>query len=258
MKAPKLAQLAFATGLALSAAPALAAGTVLFRDDFDAGQLDATRWVVADWKLGRTQLGNVPVLSGGLAQLRFDTYRLTGTEILTTSSYPIGNGVEFEARVRLNYLPSGLVAAMFTYNAQNSLSDEIDIEILSKQVNASVGGAPLLFTTWNDWNESSPTYDDGIHHSSRSVFVNGLDVNAFHTYVIRWLPGRTEWWLDDVLLASSTLAQPDLATPFRINFWAPAAGWTSAYDPSLKAAKNARQNRSYYVDVDWVEIRALP
>lgn len=258
MKAPKLARLAFTAGLTLSAAPAFASGTVVFRDDFDAGQLDANRWLVGNWKLGRTQLGNVPVLAGGMAQLRFDTYRFTGTEIITTTSYPLGNGVEFEARVRLNYLPSGLVAAMFTYKSQARLSDEIDIEILSKQVNASVGGAPLLLTTWNNWDESSPTYGDGIHHSSRSVFVNGLDVNAFHTYLIRWLPGRTEWLLDGVMLASSTQAQPDLATPFRLNFWAPAQGWTSAYDANLKPARNARQNLSYFVDVDWVEIRALP
>lgn len=251
-------RLALVAGLALTHSPADAAGAVLFRDDFNAGELDASRWAVGNWKLGRTQLGTVPVVAGGMAQLRFDTYRLTGTEIYTRDAFALGNGMEFEARVRMNYLPSGLVAAMFTYKSQNGLSDEIDIEVLSKQVNASVGGAPLLLTTWNDWDETNPTYGDGIHQSSRSVFVNQLDVNSFHTYTIRWLPGGTEWWLDGNLIARSTEAQPDLATPFRINFWAPAATWSTAYDASLKPAKNPRQNRSYYVDVDWVEIRALP
>ena len=257
MKTARFPRLALAAGLSL-ASSASSASTVLFRDDFSGGQLDASSWAVANWKLGRTQLGNEPVLAGGMAQLRFDTYRLAGTEIYTLAKYPLGNGIEFEARVRMNYLPSGLVTAMFTYAYANGLSDEIDIECLSKQVNASVGGAPLLLTTWNDWDEANPAYGDGIHHSSASIFVSQLDVNSFHTYIIRWLPDRTEWLLDGRLLASSTAALPDLPTPFRINFWAPASSWTDAYDGSLKAAKNPRQNRSYYVDVDWVEIRALP
>jgi len=258
MRLIPISRLALLAGLALVANPVHAAGTVVFRDDFNSSQLDTTRWAVGTWKLGRTQLGNVPEVAGGMAQLRFDTYRLTGTEIYTRDTFLRGNGVEFEARVRLNYLPGGLVSAMFTYAYQNGLSDEIDIEILSKQVNTSVGGAPLLLTTWNDWDESNPAYGDDIHQSSRSVFVNQLNVNSFHTYLIRWLPDRTEWWLDGNLLFSSALAQPDLASPFRINFWAPAASWTSAYDGSLKPAKNPRKNLSYYMDVDWVEIRALP
>ena len=251
-------RLVLGISLALVQVPAFAAGTVVFRDDFNSGQLDATRWGVGTWKLGRTQLGNVPVVSGGIAQLRFDTYRFTGSEIYTKANFARGNGVEFEARVRMNHLPSGLVTSSFTYNTLNTLSDELDIEFLSKQINLSSGGAPMLLTTWNNWDEAHPTYGDCIHHCSQSVFVNGLDVNAFHTYTIRWLPDHTEWWVDGVLKASSNQAQPDLATPFRINFWAPASSWTDAYDANLKPAPNKRQNKAYYYDVDWVEIRQLP
>lgn len=190
MKIVSFPQLALLASLSCVANPSTAAGTVIFRDDFNSSQLDTTQWAVGNWKLGRTQLGNVPDVAGGLAQLRFDTYRLTGTEIYTRTAFARGNGIEFEARVRMNYLPSGLVTALFTYTAQAGLSDEID--------------------------------------------------------------------LDGVLVLQSTLAQPDLASPFRLNFWAPASSWTSAYDGSLKAARNTKQNRSYYVDVDWVEIRALP
>jgi len=140
--------------LLLGASAAGAAGTVVLRDDFNGNKLNTTTWGVGTWKLGRTQLGN---------------------------------GVEFEARIRLGALPNGLVAAVFTYNTLNTLSDELDIEILSNEVNASSGGAPVLMTTWNDWNEANPTYGDGIHHASQSVFLSGLNVNAFHTWVIRWL-----------------------------------------------------------------------
>jgi beta-glucanase (GH16 family) len=193
-----------------------------------------------------------------MAQLRFETYKFTGSEIYTKANFARGNGMEFEARVRMNYLPSGLVTSTFTYNTLNTLSDEIDIEFLSKQINLSSGGSPMLLTTWNDWDGAHPVYNDGIHHSSQSVFVNGLDVNAFHTYTIRWLPDHTEWLVDGVLVSSSNKAQPDLATPFRLNFWAPDSGWTDAYDASLKPTANKRQNKVYYYDVDWVEIRQLP
>ncbi len=252
------ARLALGVALSLVQVSAFAAGTVVLHDDFNGSQLDSTHWSVGAWTLGRTQLGNVPVVAGGLAQLRFDTYKFKGSEIYTKASYARGNGMEFEARVRMNHLPSGLVTSLFTYNSVNALSDEIDIEFLSKQINLSSGGSPMLLTTWNDWDEAHPTYNDCVHHCSRSVFVNGLDVNAFHTYTIRWLPDHTEWLVDGVLVSSSNKAQPDLATPFRINFWAPDSGWTDAYDANLKPASTRRQNKSYYYDVDWVEIRQLP
>lgn len=243
--------------LVLASATAHAGGTVVFHDDFNGSAIDSTAWGIGTWTLGRTQLGNVPVVSGGIARLRFDTWRFTGAEIYSKTNYALQNGVEFEARVRMNHLPSGLVTSLFTYNTANATSDEIDIEVLSKQVNLSSGGAPLLLTTWNDWDETHPIYNDGVHHSLQSVFITGLDVNAFHTYTIRWLPGRTEWLVDGVLVASSTLAQPDLATPIRLNFWAPASGWTEAYDAQLKPVGTKRINKSYFYDIDWVEVRRL-
>lgn len=257
---PRLAytRLLLGASLALAQVPAFAAGTVVFRDDFNGGQIDSSRWGVGTWKLGRTQLGNVPVVSGGIAQLRFDTFRLKGSEIYSKTNFSRGNGVEFEARVRMNHLPSGLVTSLFTYNTLNTLSDEIDIEFLSKQINLSAGGSPMLLTTWNDWDGAHPVYNDGIHHSSQTAFINGLDVNLFHTYTFRWLPDRTEWLVDGVLVASSYLAQPDLAAPIRLNFWAPDSGWTEAYDGNLKSTANKRQNQSYYYDLDWVEVRQLP
>lgn len=75
---------------------------------------------------------------------------------------------------------------------------------------------------------------------------------------IRWLPGKTEWLIDDVVVASSTKAQPDANTPVRLNFWAPTSSWTDAYSSSLKPARKASANVRYYYDVEWVEVRQLP
>ena len=45
-----------------------------------------------------------------------------------------------------------MILPLFTYayNATTgTVSDELDIEILTKQVNMTGGGDPVLFTTWN-------------------------------------------------------------------------------------------------------------
>ena len=256
---PLLSTLLIALALHLAASQARAQ-TVLFHDDFNGTALDSSLWGLGTWQLGRTQLGNSPVVSGGIARLTFDTFQFRGTEIWSKQNFSRGNGLEVAARVKLNNLPAGLVTSLFTYayDNQTRTSDELDIEILSKQVSATSGGDPVLFTTWNDWNEASPTYGDGIHHWSTNVFRAGLDVNAWHTYVIRWLPGKTEWLIDGVVVASTTKAQPDANTPVRLNFWAPTSSWTDAYSSTLKPARKASLNVRYYYDVDWVEVRQLP
>jgi len=242
------------------------AQTVLMRDDFNGTSLNKSLWNLGTWKLGRTQLGNTPVVSNGIARLTFDTYGFKGTEIWSKNTFARGNGLEIEARVKLNSLPSGLVTSIFTYayDSTRNVSDELDIEILSKQVNNTTGGDPVLFTTWNDWDELNPLYQDGVHQWSFSKFFQNINVNQWHTYVIRWLPAsgntpaRTEWLIDSTLVASSEKAQPEQDTPVRLNFWAPASGWTDAYSSNLSPARSAKNNVRYYYDVDYVEVRQLP
>src|SRR5436309_8629643 len=100
---------------AVATAPAVRAADLL-RDDFDAASLNTTNWSIGTWQLGRTQLGFTPALTGGMARLREDTYNpsnpggtFKGTEILSNQNFTRGSGLEYEARVRVNPLPSGLV-----------------------------------------------------------------------------------------------------------------------------------------------------
>ena len=115
----------------------------------------------------------------------------------------------------------------------------------------------MLFTTWNDWSESTGRYQDGIHNWSISQTIACLDVSDWHVFTIRWLPGSTEWAIDGVVVAASSIAQPDLPTYVRLNFWAPASSWTDAYDSKLKPTQRASTNARYFYDVDWVEVRQL-
>ncbi|MFM7083671.1 MAG: glycoside hydrolase family 16 protein [Hyphomicrobium sp.] len=240
------------------------AQTQVFFDDFNGGSLNTKNWSIGTWNLGRTKLGNTPVFgtepNTTYARLTFDTYQFKGTEIYSVNSFARGNGLEIEARVRLNNLPSGLVTSLFTYTYDTSTatSDEIDIEILSKRVLQTFNGDPVLFTTWNNWSEASPTYQDGTHHYSNEVLFPNFNVNGWHIYTIRWLPTGTEWLIDGQVVYSSSKALPEAPTPVRLNFWAPASSWTDAYDPNLKQVSRPKNNTRYYYDVDYVKVTQLP
>jgi lysophospholipase L1-like esterase len=244
--------------------------TILFRDDFDGPGLDAAKWSLGTWMLGRTRLGNSPVVSGGIARLKFDTFNAAdpsrsfrGTEIFSHALFTRGQGIELEARVRVNAMPAGLVSSFFTYVFRQTggvdYSDEIDFEFLSKQIASSPATSdPVLTTTWNNWNNTTQIYTDPNTYNSQSVSVTGLNLAQFNTVLIRWLPDRVEWRVNGQLVRVATTAVPDEATPIRLNFWAPASGWTDAYSNKLTPAKNVRQNQTYYYDVDYVEVRTIP
>lgn len=259
----------FLQGVALFCASLLykseaSAQKVLLFDDFNNSSLNSLNWKIGNWKLGRTQLGNSPLFgleaSTSFARLTFDTYQFKGSEIYSTQSYSRGNGLEIEARVRLNNLPSGLVTSLFTYvyDTTTATSDELDIEILSKRVNQTPAGDPVLFTSWNDWNEAAPKYGDGIHHYSVEQFFSSLNVNQWNTYIIRWLPNETQWLINGQLVYSTSKALPEASAPVRLNFWAPASSWAEAYDSALKPVSRLRNNVRYFYDVDYVKITQLP
>jgi beta-glucanase (GH16 family) len=138
-------------------------------------------------------------------------------------------------------------------------SDEIDFEFLSRQIASSPATSdPVLTTTWSNWNNSTQIYTDPATYNSQSVNVAGLNLTQFSTIVIRWLPDRVEWRINGQLIRTATTAVPDEATNIRLNFWAPASGWTEAYSNKLTPAKNVRQNQTHYYDVEHVEVRTIP
>ena len=248
------------------------AQTPLLRDDFDnAATLDQSNagrtWTVYGNGIsyGTTQFGNQPsiVTESGttFARLKLSTYNtnslLKGTEMYSRP-FALENGKEFEARVRAPNLASGIVAAFWTYSYQGTYgtstykADEIDFEILSKQ-------APnwLWLTNWNDWNPDLHNYMDGVHNMSWSATIGGFDWSGWNTYKIRWLPDRTEWYINDNLIKSATPAHPNDPMGVRFNIWTPDSGWTDAYDSNLRATTNPAANVDYYLDVDWVEVRPI-
>lgn len=248
---------------------------VVFRDDFNApfdsrNVLDPAKWGMYDntYAYGRTQFGNAPsiVSESGATFARLSvsnynynsdpTFPFKGTEIFSPA-FNLGLGKEFEARVRVTNLPPGLVAAFWAYGSRgvwgtsDFQSDEIDLEFLSRQAHNS-----LWLTNWNDWNPQNPTYNDGIHNASYQASASGLDWTQWNTYKIRWLTDHTEWYVNNVLVLTSTAAHPNDPLAVRFNVWVPDSSWPDAYDGSLSWTTNANPAKSYNFDVDWVEVRS--
>ena len=267
-----------AVAVALTAMTSSASAQVLLRDDFGGASLDEAKWTVGTWKLGRTQLGPKPTVAGGMARLKFETFdprhagqSFVGTELDSKQLFALGpgqgHGVEFEARVRVNRSAPGLVASIFTYKARDiggqNLSDEIDFEFLSNEflskqpTSAPRAGPPIQLTTYREFNNTSPNYEDKSRISAQSVPVAGLNLARFNTFLIRWLPDRVEWLVNGRLIRTSVVAVPQREMHICLNFWAPEKSWGEAFSDSLQPAKTAAANRVSFYDVDYVEVRRV-
>lgn len=258
-----------AGGLLLAAA-ASAPAQVLFDDQFDGTTLGPA-WQVAQWQLGQSRLGLTPQVAGGVARLALQTYDplhpgqgFLGTEIYTNTNFARGNGLELHTRLRYAGLPDGLVAAAFTYTTTGNtpaLTDEIDIELLTRQTNAAAAAGsatPVLLSNWNDWSEAADGYTNGAHHSATELRVGALDLTQFNDFSTYWLPGRTEWRVNGLLVHRDNQAVPDAAAPLHLNLWVPLATWDSAYSAALQPAASAALNQTYILEIDAVHISAVP
>ena len=238
--------------------PGVQSSELLFRDDFLDKTLNQTHWGVADWKLGRTQLGLKPEITQGVARLSFHTLGFMGTEIYTQRFFSRESGLEIKVRARLGKSPAGLVAGIFTYvTDSDGASDEIDIELLSKDTAVARNGLPMMLSTWRQWSEVNSDLSDVAHHWTTRLTQDGLAPFAWHEYAIRWLPDRTEWYVDQQLIAGSIQAQPDQPTRIRFNLWAPGASWAQAYSTLLMPSLSPSANWKYFFELDWVEVSRL-
>lgn len=248
-----------------------AEGELLLREDFDAPVLDKQVWNTATWDLGRSRLSPQNVtIDNGVARLAFNSFdpqapgeRTVGGELYSKQAFapPAGGHLSIKARVRFDDAPAGLVASIFTYAVEDNaagdqVSDEIDFEFLSALNQPEANAAKVTLTTWDDWNEKSPTYHDEVTHSSRTVELPDLELGEFNEYEIRWFAGKVEWRINGELVRTAEVAVPTQASPVRFNLWAAGKGWTEAYGKDLQPTTKPETAATY--EIDWVEVRAVP
>ena len=184
-----------------------------------------------------------------------DTPKTTflGGEIHTVMEFDPGNSWRFEARVRWEECPGGLVTSFFTYGYDDahSDSDEIDFEFLSNEVFEPV---PQVMT--NTWDDSD--------QKPEQIPISELDMTQWNTFRIYWYPEpRVVWtWVEPggterVLREETDSAYlPDEPMSVYFNFWAPTSDWGKAYDPNLEPDQEDNGVVWRYW-IDYVEVRVL-
>jgi beta-glucanase (GH16 family) len=236
---------------------------VLLRDDFDGAALDPGIWGVptgAGTFLGRTQIrppSEPPVVSNGLLHLRLDTFNPTaqtpgdsfwGSEIVTRATFERGTGLAFRARVRLvEAVAGGMVVSLFSYVTRGQIRDEIDFEILTNDVVRSQ--RRILTNVFSD---------DPFTVAGRPHFVALTDApTTFTELEVQWLPDRIRWLVNRVVLREEAAPVPDEPMSIRLNFWAADENFADAFDAALQPAARAVDNRTYFYEIDFAEVRRL-
>ena len=241
------------------------ASVVLLHDDFNGSSLDGGLWSLPTGPgsfLGRTQLrppGMEPTVSGGVVRLQLDTFNPTaitpgdsffGTEILTNQAFARGHGLVIEARSRVvGPVPRGMVASLFSFVTNGVIRDEIDFELLTNDIN---DGNPRVLTNVFD--------DDDFSQPGDKAFatVAGLDLTEFNTFRIALLPDRVQWFVNGQLVREEVDTVPDQDMTVRLNLWAPDAFFAEAFDATLQPAASSGENETFFYDVDFVTITAIP
>jgi hypothetical protein len=240
------------------------ASQVLLDEDFAGATLDATTWDVAVNTIGRTQFGLTPTLAGGVATFRFDTHNagdpgntFKGTEIKTDAQFT-RNGtevLEFEARLRIvSPMANGLVNAFFTFDAAGGPTDEIDFELLSNWINNPAAAGRILLATWDDFDEGNPQPQQNF---TTSALVKNFDPFSFNDYKMIWYADRTEWYVNDILIYSTTETLPDDPMKVHLNIWAPKSSFAVAFSNTLQPVANIGDNTSYTYEVESVTVTKI-
>ena len=267
--------------------------TCVFRDDFDGVPVgdppDGSAWVlnhpVPDdcWQhLGRTFFPNQECAHEGpyprvenvlndrddrvcvIEHHSYNPYHLgspkttfLGGEIHTVLAFHPYRPHRFEARVRCQAYPGGLVTSFFTYGYDGANSDEVDFEFVSSQTDDGTYRVadPVLTNPWNE-SQQKPRY----------AVPDGLDLTQWNTFRIYWYPEahRVDWtWVTDpgadtemwLRTESDAAYVPDEPMSLYFNFWAPTEDWAGAYDADLQPAQDPGGNVIYRYEIDYAEVR---
>jgi beta-glucanase (GH16 family) len=206
--------------------------------------------------LGRTQLRppTAPLtLANGALRLQLDTYNPTalspgdsfwGSEIVSRQEFTPGNRLTFLARVRVAQSTPGMVASLFLYRLRQATRDEIDFEVLTNRVPSGI--LTNVFRNEGFASGGSP----------RHVSVPGFVASEFNDFQLEWSRDRVRWSINGQLIREESAGIPEGPMSLRFNLWAPNTDFADAYSPGLQPAPAAADNRSFFYEIDFVEVRA--
>jgi hypothetical protein len=245
----------------------------VFSDDFPEGEdIDRTKWESPVYTeknnkafLGRTgirnpkdfegEIGRIPCTAARGAKLRLGTYNpkapahdtFLGSEMHTIKKWGGGGEtVKFEARVASPDMPGGAVTSVFAYAlcSGRQVQNEVDFEFASNH-----WGPPPD----NDILTNVFVCSSGAGKQPKVHQETGYGLLDRHTFSLIHTPGQSvEWLVDERSFYKETQFLPDLSASggmsLYMNFWAPAAGWTWAYNSGLQpVSEGPGTTWDYYV-----------
>ena len=241
-------------------------GAILFEDDFSGLSLNESVWRLPTGDgtfFGRTQIKpseynsqNLrPVVANGSVTLQLDTYNASGPgsfwghEIQTYEKFlPGTQGISIETRIRfLGSPPGGLVGGFFTWGYDGFVRDEIDVELLTNDLDAE-----RIFT--NVYNNA----DFNTGGIAANAGLAGFDMMDWNTYEILWLPDRIQWLLNGTQVREQIITVAGHSSEVRLNIWAPNEGFSNAYNVGLQPSYNAANNQQYELEIDYVRVSSVP
>jgi hypothetical protein len=248
--------------------------TVLFRDDFSTnGPLNYQYWDFNRWEqqnnpsfLGLTQMRQcLPVAQNGMARIRLDTWldgkAFSGSEAITRLGFALpgnGGGIAFEAKLRFEGTQGGMIAGFFSYQefplgADRDIHDEIDVEILT--------------TNLNKLSTNVYAHESGQRTAHPLSFpVTPGTFSNWHTYRMEWFPDQVRWFIDSYLLRTEKDHIPTRTQQLHMNLWGVPTNWGPSPgdpsgppigDPNFKPATSASGNQTYFFDVTAVKVEQL-
>lgn len=241
----------------------------IFADEFNTATVNPNAWRVYDpaFFLQRTQWGLPPTFGADpdgtkYARIPIQSYNpnagntgtnFLGSQIFSRDTWELGNGLEFEARMRSNNLPPGLVLGFFSYGDSGEWTStyqktEIDYELLTTQ-----GGNKMWLNIWDAWNPER----GGPNSATLTSTPGNWNDGGWKTYLIRWLPGKSEWLVDGQVVRTETTVQPGAPQGVCFNLWAASNSWGTAYSSGINPTSNPAQNQTWSFDVDYVRVRKL-
>jgi len=250
--------------------PAVAQNPTIFDDEFNGTSLDLSKWQVEPkgYYLQRTEYGLQPAIGtdpDGTSYLRvpLNSYdsdaantgsMLQGSQVNTRQSFSVGAGLEYEARIRSNNLPAGLVLGFFPYGSAGVWTStyqqtEIDYEFLTNW-----GGNSFWSNIWDAYNPLRGGPNSGVQVNDAGLNWNN---GSWNDYKIDWYPDHTNWIVNGTIVRTETTVLPGNPMGLTLNLWAPSSAWGSGYSSSLGVASTLAANQNFYYDVDYVRVRPI-
>jgi hypothetical protein len=156
-----------------------------------------------------------------LCSISADAKDFKGAELFSKEQVRYGR---WETRMQMAH-GNGLLSTFFTYFSDSwrpgYMWHEIDIEVLGRDT--------------NNLQSNIMTGTSGTTMSVEHYFAQANLTTSYHTYTLQWTPDSVSWFLDGILIRTTTGAQvvdlQDQVQSYRMNIWSSNnTGWVGVLD----------------------------